>query len=53
MAAGIDRALTTPPAAVPVMRAAARARVLAGHTYDRRAALLERVLADALAQAAA
>ncbi len=30
--------------------AAARARVLAGHTYDRRAALLEQVLGDALAR---
>ena len=29
--------------------ARARARILAHHTYDRRAALLERVLADALA----
>ncbi len=33
--------------------AAARTRILVGHTYDRRAALLERVLADALDQAAA
>ena len=41
------------PARAREIGAAARTRVLAGHTYDRRAAQLERVLADALAQVAA
>ncbi len=36
------------PARAREIGAAARTRILAGHTYDRRAALLERVLGDAL-----
>ena len=40
---------TLTPDRARAIGARARARILAHHTYDRRAALLERVLADALA----